>query len=723
LLRGQTFVGGNQSGVWTLANSPYVLNTVVTVPDDETLVIEPGVVIEARSGGASLIVTGSLVAQGTVDSPITLQGIPQTANPFHSHGGNLTFNAGSSGNLKHFIVDRMGYNDRTAVVVNSSGVTIDSSQVSDSDRTGLSIPVNVSPTITNSDFSNNTVDLYAHPGSVSNVIGNTECLIILSQGTITADAAMHPQNNAGADFFLERNTTVAANNELVINPGTVLELKGEGFAGIEVNGTLTAIGTPQDSIIFRGKASGFGPFVNSVINYARVEQIGFFGAGIQIRTTSARVENTYIKDCRSTGLIIEDNISPVVRNCRFSGSPKAMRIYSEGGENIGGLDSTDIYIINSTVDEPSTLSMPGVGARYLLEASMTINQGNTLTVQPGVELYFTSYSSNLFVSGTLIAGGTATDSIKFIGLPNPAVSVLSTHGGYVRFRNTSENSRLDYLVVDRLGDGNFTNGSRAFWIESPSVSINHATFKNNERTGVQFETDAGGSIMNSSFENHGTAGIFIGSEVNPQISNINFVNNSKDVRAYAEGLGDLSDLDSADIYIVNSTVDELSTFSRPGIGSRYLMEGDIAVSTGDTLIIEPGVELYFTSYSTDLQVSGTLLAEGTATDSIKFIGLPNPAVTPASTHGGYVRFRTSSQGSRLDYLVVDRLGDENITSGSRAFWIESPSVSINHATFKNNERTGVQFETDAGGSIMNSSFENHGTTGIFIESERCTRLR
>lgn len=44
-LSAQTNVNGNQSGVWGLAGSPYVLTGDVTVADGDTLRIDPGVEI------------------------------------------------------------------------------------------------------------------------------------------------------------------------------------------------------------------------------------------------------------------------------------------------------------------------------------------------------------------------------------------------------------------------------------------------------------------------------------------------------------------------------------------------------------------------------------------------------------------------------------------------------------------------------------------------------
>lgn len=56
--------GGDVSGTWESANSPYLIHGDITIPNDSTLSIEPGVLIEFQ-GHFSLTVLGRLLAIGT----------------------------------------------------------------------------------------------------------------------------------------------------------------------------------------------------------------------------------------------------------------------------------------------------------------------------------------------------------------------------------------------------------------------------------------------------------------------------------------------------------------------------------------------------------------------------------------------------------------------------------------------------------------------------------
>ena len=61
----QTIIsGGNVSGTWTKANSPFLIQGEITIPNGETLTIEPGVEV-VFNGHYKFNVQGRLLAIGT----------------------------------------------------------------------------------------------------------------------------------------------------------------------------------------------------------------------------------------------------------------------------------------------------------------------------------------------------------------------------------------------------------------------------------------------------------------------------------------------------------------------------------------------------------------------------------------------------------------------------------------------------------------------------------
>ena len=71
--RASTFVSGSVSGTWITAGSPYVATDNLTVPNGETLTIQPGVTL-IMGQGLKLDVEGAITAIGTAGSPIIIRG-------------------------------------------------------------------------------------------------------------------------------------------------------------------------------------------------------------------------------------------------------------------------------------------------------------------------------------------------------------------------------------------------------------------------------------------------------------------------------------------------------------------------------------------------------------------------------------------------------------------------------------------------------------------------
>jgi len=62
-------VSGEQSGKWTLINSPYIIQGDITIPKGQSLTIEPGVVVKF-AGYYRMTVRGNLIAKGTLSNRI-----------------------------------------------------------------------------------------------------------------------------------------------------------------------------------------------------------------------------------------------------------------------------------------------------------------------------------------------------------------------------------------------------------------------------------------------------------------------------------------------------------------------------------------------------------------------------------------------------------------------------------------------------------------------------
>lgn len=66
----QTIIsGGAISGSWSAANSPYLIENAIYIPNNDSLIIEPGVTIEFQAHN-KILVRGKVIAKGNVNNPI-----------------------------------------------------------------------------------------------------------------------------------------------------------------------------------------------------------------------------------------------------------------------------------------------------------------------------------------------------------------------------------------------------------------------------------------------------------------------------------------------------------------------------------------------------------------------------------------------------------------------------------------------------------------------------
>ena len=139
-----TEVSGNQSGTWTLANSPYVVTGSVNVPAAQTLTIEPGVEVKFNDN-LGIGVYGALNADGTSSQKITFTSNGDLSPDWWN---SVYFNDGSSGILDHCRILYTGYWEEAAVVVHGNAApTISNCEIAHVNGDAVRVYDSAAPTI------------------------------------------------------------------------------------------------------------------------------------------------------------------------------------------------------------------------------------------------------------------------------------------------------------------------------------------------------------------------------------------------------------------------------------------------------------------------------------------------------------------------------------------------------------------------------------------------
>lgn len=167
-------------------------------------------------------------------------------------------------------------------------------------------------------------------------------------------------------------------------------------------------------------------------------------------------------------------------------------IASFGQTNVSGLISSDTKWTKT-------------GSPYIVTGNMAVDQGITLTIDPGVRVKFNGLYY-IYIDGSLKATGLITDSIYFTS-NNLTPSIGNWVG--IKFRSTSINSLIDYCHIDFA--------QTAISIDGASPIISHSLIKKNS-TGINISWNTGyPKILNNIITYNSTSGIMGGSYVGTDV--------------------------------------------------------------------------------------------------------------------------------------------------------------------------------------------------------------
>lgn len=136
------------------------------------------------------------------------------------------------------------------------------------------------------------------------------------------------------------------------------------------------------------------------------------------------------------------------------------------------------------------------------------------------------------------------------------------------------------------------------------------------------------------------------------------------------------------------------------IPGEYLVEDDIYIEEGSSLIIEPGAKLYFWTL-TNFEIRGCLSAAGTESDSIFF----HEFITGAGWDG--IRFEAeSADSSVMEYCAIQFASGDGLT-------VFECSPTISHCRLNNNIWNGVTLRNSAS-TIDSCEINNNSSEGIQV---------
>jgi hypothetical protein len=176
--------------------------------------------------------------------------------------------------------------------------------------------------------------------------------------------------------------------------------------------------------------------------------------------------------------------------------------------------NADTYVTGSLLND--TLWSSGT---YILDGTVSVATGVTLTISPGVTVLTKNFSSTLLVGGNLIAEGTESQRITFSSL-NPASAGPYATNHAIKMSNSS-GSRISYATISNASIGLSLDGNS-------SLIASNNLFQNN-RIAV---TDSGGyqsmNFQHNTFSNNYSAFSGIRTTGNSYFNFNNFQDNNNE---------------------------------------------------------------------------------------------------------------------------------------------------------------------------------------------------
>ncbi|MCK4338551.1 MAG: right-handed parallel beta-helix repeat-containing protein [Candidatus Cloacimonetes bacterium] len=527
--------GGNVNGIWTFVNSPYIIDGEINIPIDTTLTIEPGVQV-IFSGHYKFNIYGRLLSIGAANDTITFTVDDTTgfSNPDTTSGGwhglrfyDIDTNEQDSSKI---VYCKLEYGKGTGIgddpggaiyCINSSSILIKNCAIQNN-RTcgrggGIFCEWYSNPTLINVTISRNYADnrgggifcdWYSSPSLVNVTISENNANHF--SGAITCYNHSSPTitncilwNNSPTEFYLIYGSSVTVtysdimggwtgegninadplfvdpdNGDFHLTEDSPCIDTGDPTLPPDPDGTITDMGAyyfhqsdiiPPIADFCADNTTGDAPltvnFTDLSIpgNSAIVSWHWDFGDS----TGSEEQNPTHTYD--SIG-IYTVSLRVIAENNGIDTETKIDYITAFGsGIHIPGGNVSGTWVINFSP--------------YIIDGDIEIQSGDSLTIEPGIEVLFSGHYK-FKIYGRLLAMGTETDSIIF--------TAQDTLSGWhsLRFYDTDTNGQDSSKIVycklehgkatgnppDRYGGAIYCENSSDILIKDALITKNSADY-------------------------------------------------------------------------------------------------------------------------------------------------------------------------------------------------------------------------------------------------------
>ncbi|MFN8492308.1 MAG: right-handed parallel beta-helix repeat-containing protein [Caldilineaceae bacterium] len=502
--------------------------------------------------------------------------------------------------------------------------------------------------------------------------------------------------------------------QLVIEPGVVVKF-ADG-KNLTVNGILVAEGTADQRIVFTSlkddtvagdtngdktatwaKPGDWGHIVfgdastdaKTKLRYTLVRYAGRTGDAVFVDSASPAIRDNLIVNNAGFGLHLRIQATPLVQNnwildntgggvkleSTSAGLFDSNRLWGNSGYAIymdgscyPALTNNEVYYnaING-VRVSGTVSFNQMwypNLVYVIDGSLTINNGPALTLQPNVVVKFKDANSNLLVNGVLIADTTADQPIVFTSLHDDEYGgdTNNNDGGTwpapgnwqrIYYSDSSDDSRniLRNVLVAYGGSqssGNYA-GRQSVVIDSAAPHITDNTITNSAGYGLYIVNQANPLVENNKLVHNLGSAVYIGKASVPTLHNNLITQNSN---AAIDMTADSKPVISGNPVSENqgNGIKVTGTLAGNTVWDADLvyLPAAVTIPANSTLTPIPGTVLKFLS-GADWTINGQLVVEGTWDEPIIFTSYKDDSYSGDTNMDG---FRTRPEAGDWGTLKI-----------------------------------------------------------------------
>ncbi len=722
---------GNLTGNTVWSGTQNIVGNV-DVPTGDTLTIEPGTVVQ--SNGASLIVDGTLSAQGATFTSVNV-------NPGPGSWGSIQFNSDSVGNVLSNSVISYGGSFGNGMVLDLGGpLTMNNTLLSESGGPGLRMQQS-SPSLNADTFQNNngpalSSDLDSNPTITGETSGNFSANGVnglqFDGGTT---AATLNWTNPDVVYVVEGNITVANGKTLNIGAGQTVKVTGGDIA---VDGTLNVQGTAAAPVTFTSLADDSVGGDTNDNGTANVPHLGdwafvqlnadssanvitnvqmFFGGSFGNPELSDQggpltLNNSVVSDSGGSGVrfvhstaslnadVFQNNNGPAL-SADLDSNPT---ITGETSGSFSGNGVNGLQLDGGTTAESLNWTNPDVV--YLLKSNITVANGLTLTIGAGQIIKVNGAA--LLIDGTLNAEGTSAAPIIFTSFRDDAsggntdndngnTSPAPGDWAFVQFNADSTNNMLNYVNVFYAG----SFGQAAVYGIGLALTMDNSVVSYSGGNGARLQQSEAW-LDADTFQNNDGAAISSDLVSSPTITGETVANFS------GNGTNGLL-LDGG------TTTTEGEYWTNTDV--VYVIKSNITIGNATTLQINAGQIIKISGAS--LTVDGRVLADGTAAAPVIFTSLHDESVgghtdnassTPNPGDWSQIKFDSDSFNNVLDDVDVSYAG----SFAAAAIYDLAGALTLDNSVISNNYAVGVRLAQSTA-SLADDAFLNNGSGALSMD--------